>query len=112
MDIFVEPHEDYSVLYMTGELDSYTVPSLRAEVDGLLRERIHLAILDLHGIRFLNSSALGAIIESAKRFGASGGRMVIARPSSFCRDIFSRVGLNRVVAVFDTDDEAAAGLQS
>ena len=63
-------------------------------------------------VKFINSTALGAIIKASKALTGEGGKLVISRPSSFCRDIIEKVGLDRVVPVFDTDEEAVASFVS
>jgi len=110
MHITVEPRENYAILYLAGEFDTYYVPALQEEVDGLLKANVNSAVLNLRLVKFINSTALGAIIKASKQFGDAGGRMVIAHPSKFCRDILEKVGLDRVVPIYDTDEEAAANL--
>lgn len=110
MHITVEPRETYAILYLSGEFDTYYVPALQAEVEGLLKANVQGAVLNLRLVKFINSTALGAIIKASKQFADAGGRLVIAHPSKFCRDILEKVGLDRVVPVFDTDEEAAANL--
>ncbi len=110
MQITVEPRESYAILYLAGEFDTYYVPALQAEIDDLIKAGVSSAVLNLRLVKFINSTALGAIIKSSKQLNGAGGRLAIAHPSKFCRDIFSKVGLDRVVPVFDTDEEAASNL--
>ena len=37
-----------------------------------------------------------------------GGNLVLSQPSSFCREIMERISLDRVVSVFESDEEAGA----
>lgn len=110
MHISVEPREDYAILHLRGEFDTYYVPALQTEIDQLAKTGIHKAVLNLRLVRFINSTALGSVIKASKQMSQKGGRLVISRPSTFCRDIFEKVGLNRVVPVFDSDEDAAAAL--
>jgi anti-sigma B factor antagonist len=112
MHITTQSRDGYAILYLSGEFDTYYVPALQKEVDALVAGGTHRAILNLRLVKFINSTALGAIIKSAKQLRDAGGELVIAHPSRFCRDIFSKVGLDRLVPVFDTDEEAAAKLGS
>jgi len=112
MHINVEPRESYAILYLSGEFDTYYVPALQSEVDGLLKAGVSSAVLNLRMVKFINSTALGAIIKASKQFKDAGGSLAIAHPSKFFRDILEKVGLDRVVPVYDTDEEAAANLQS
>ena len=110
MHISVEPREDHAVLHLRGEFDTYYVPALQAEIDALIKAGVVHVILDLRFVKFINSTALGSIIKASKLLHAKNGRLVIAHPSVFCRDIIEKVGLDRVVNVFDTTEEAAARL--
>ncbi|MDP6410106.1 MAG: anti-sigma factor antagonist [Planctomycetota bacterium] len=110
MHITVEPRENHAILHLRGEFDTYYVPSLQEEVEGLIKAGVSRAVLNLRLVKFINSTALGAIIKAAKQLDAEGGKLVISRPSKFCRDIIAKVGLDRVVGMYDTDEEAAANL--
>lgn len=107
MHISVEPRDDYAILHLRGEFDTYYVPLLQTEIDALGKAGIHRAVLNLRLVKFINSTALGAIIKSSKQLSGKGGKLVVSRPSAFCRDIIEKVGLDRVVGVFATDEEAA-----
>ncbi|MEM7519099.1 MAG: STAS domain-containing protein, partial [Planctomycetota bacterium] len=108
MHINVEPRETHAILHLRGEFDTYYCPMLQEEVDQLIKAGMTHAVLNLRLVKFINSTALGAIIKANKELVGAGGKLVISRPSPFCRDIIEKVGLNRVVPVFDTDEEAAA----
>lgn len=110
MHITVEPRESYAVLHLRGEFDTYYVPLLQEEVDGLLKAGVTRAVLNLRLVKFINSTALGAMIKAARLLEREGGKLVISRPSKFCRDILEKVGLDRVVPIFETDEAAAAAL--
>jgi anti-anti-sigma factor len=108
MHISVEPRDDHAILHLRGEFDTYYVPHLQKEIDDLVKAGIPRVILNLRLVKFINSTALGAIIKASKGLAAKQGKLVISRPSAFCRDILEKVGLDRVVGVFDSDEAAAA----
>lgn len=108
MHISVEPREDHAILHLRGEFDTYYVPSLQQEIDALVKAGIVRVVLNLRLVKFINSTALGAMIKASKQLGAKKGRLAISRPSAFCRDIIEKVGLDRVVPVFESDEEAVA----
>ena len=106
MHISVEPREDHAILHLRGEFDTYYVPHLQKEIDDLAKAGIVRVVLNLRLVKFINSTALGAIIKASKSLGAKSGKLALSRPSAFCRDIIEKVGLDRVVGVFDTDEAA------
>jgi len=110
MHITVEPKDNYATLYLRGEFDTYYVPMLQQEIDALAKTGIQRIVLDLRLVKFINSTALGAIIKASKGLTERGGKLVISRPSSFCRDILEKVGLDRVVPIFDSEENAQTAL--
>jgi anti-anti-sigma factor len=110
MQVTVEPRDSYTILHLRGEFDTFYCPLLQKEVDGLISAGVNRVALNLRLVKFINSTALGAIIKASKILVANGGKLVIARPSPFCRDIIEKVGLDRVVPMFDSDELAGAAL--
>ncbi|MFO1010103.1 MAG: STAS domain-containing protein [Planctomycetota bacterium] len=110
MHITVEPRDDHAVLYLRGEFDTFYVPALQQEINALAKTGMHRLVLDLRFVKFINSTALGAIIKASKDATKAGGRLVISRPSPFCRDILEKIGLDRAVPIFDSEEDAQAAV--
>jgi anti-anti-sigma factor len=106
MHISVEPSDDHAILHLRGEFDTYYVPLLQKEIDDLAKAGIVRVVLNLRLVKFINSTALGAIIKASKGLGTKSGKLALSRPSAFCRDIIEKVGLDRVVGVYDSDEAA------
>jgi len=111
MHITVDPGEAHAILHLRGEFDTYYVPLLQDEIAALDKAGVYAVVLNLRLVKFINSTALGAILKASKALSAKGGRLVVSRPSAFCRDILQKVGLDRVVPVFDSDEDAVASLR-
>lgn len=99
-------YDDYATLTLKGEFDTFYCPKLQEEVDSLIASGIAHVILNLRLVKFINSTALGAIIKAYKRCRAEGGQMVVSQPSTFARDIITKLGINKLVPMFDDDEEA------
>jgi len=110
MQITAEPRENYAILHLRGEFDTFYCPLLQQEVDGLIAAGLHRVVLNLRLVKFINSTALGAIIKASKVLAGKKGKLVMSRPSAFCRDIIEKVGLDRVVPIYDSDEAAGAAL--
>jgi len=110
MHINVEHGDQYATLHLRGEFDTFYCKALQDEVDALASSGVVRVVLNLRLVKFINSTALGAIIKASKSLAAKGGKLVIARPSTFCRDIITKVGVDRVVPIHDTDEAAVAAL--
>jgi anti-anti-sigma factor len=110
MHISVEHGENHAVIHLRGEFDTYYCSHLQTQVEQLADGGVPHVVLNLRLVRFINSTALGAIIKASKTLAARGGKLVVSKPSPFCREIIEKIGLDRVVPVYDSDEEAAAGL--
>ncbi len=99
-------HDDYATLTLKGEFDTFYCPALMDEVEDLLDRGLNHLILDMRLVKFINSTALGAVIKAHKRCRAEDGDLVIAQPSPFVRDVMTKVGIDKLVVLHD--DEAAA----
>lgn len=110
MQITAEPRDAFTVLHLRGEFDTYYCPLLQQEVEALIKAKDVRVVLNLRLVKFINSTALGAIIKASKALQSHHGRLAIARPSPFVKEILEKVGLDRVVPIFASDEEAGAAV--
>jgi anti-sigma B factor antagonist len=95
---------------LSGELDAYDAPALRAAFAGavdVLGDRA-LVVLDLEGVSFLDSSALGAIVGLLKRVRERERELRVVLPTSSARRIFELTGLDRTLDVRPSRGDALA----
>ncbi|MBK9384224.1 MAG: STAS domain-containing protein [Planctomycetes bacterium] len=100
--------EDYAILHLKGEFDAIFFPRFNEEVESLLAEGRSWVVVNLRFVRFINSTALGAIIKAKKAATAAKGDLVISQPSAFCKDVLQKVGLDKIIKVFEDDEVAVA----
>ena len=98
--------DDYATLTLKGEFDTFYCPALMQEVESLVERGISLVILDLSRVKFINSTALGAVIKAHKRCRAEGGDLLIAQPSPFVRNVIKNVGIDTLITLHDTEADA------
>jgi anti-sigma B factor antagonist len=110
MHIKAEPRENYTVLHLRGEFDTFYCPLLQTEIDSLTAAGVSNIVLNLRLVKFINSTAMGAIIKASKSLKKEGGKLTISRPSAFCREALGKVGLERVVPILDSDETAGASM--
>jgi len=108
MHITVESHEDHAILHLRGEFDSYYCPLFMEEVEQARADGARNVVVNMRMVKFINSTALGAILRVSKQLAQSGGKLAISRPSPFSRDILTKLGMDRVVATFASDADAVA----
>lgn len=106
MKIDKSTHDDYATLTLKGEFDTFYCPALMQEVEALVERGISLLILDMSRVKFINSTALGAVIKAHKRCRAEGGDLLIAQPSPFVRNVMKNVGIDKLIALHETEADA------
>jgi anti-sigma B factor antagonist len=93
------------VVEIDGELDVATAPTLKWRlVDALESGGRHL-VLDLSGVSFMDSTAIGVLV-GVKRHLQAGGRLAIASPLPDVQKIFEVTGLDASFHISSTVDDA------
>ena len=95
---------DALVLYVRGELDAVTVEQIRDSLDRVATARHRSVIIDLSGLRVIDSSGVGSIVSLYKRVRAYGGQAAVRGAKDQPLAIFKLLKLDRVLA----PEEAAA----
>ena len=103
-------HDDYAVLTLKGEFDTFYCPALMQEVETLVERGVNHLVLDMRLVKFINSTALGAVIKAHKRCRAEGGDLVVAQPSPFVREVIRKVGIDKLIAMHDTEQDAVKAI--
>jgi anti-sigma B factor antagonist len=98
-----------AVLSVTGELDIATAPRLREQLESTIEGGSDPVIVDLLGVTFIDSTALGVLIGALKKCRESDTelRLVVAEPRVL--KVFEITGLTSVFSVFPTVDAATRG---
>ena len=94
------------VVSVVGEIDVATAPTLREHLAVHEEAGAGAVVVDLLGVSFLDSMALGVLVGSFKRFRESGSdlKLVIAEPRIL--KVFEITDLVRVFPIFSTVGEA------
>jgi anti-anti-sigma factor len=76
-EIGFEPTPDGLVVSIGGELDVANAPSLRDRLVEAIQDYPSHVHLDLVGLRFMDSSAVGLLVAMKQRVNAYGGRFSV-----------------------------------
>ena len=102
--------DELGVVELSGEVDLYTAPRFKEDLVGLIERGVEAIVIDLSRVTFIDSTALGVIIGGVKRLRERDGRLMIVAGSRPVVRILDITGLDKVLTVFDTRDEALAAL--
>jgi anti-anti-sigma factor len=102
------------VVHLSGDIDMAVVPEMREALDDALEGGCSNVVLDLAGVDYADSSALGLLVWLDHRLRPTGGRMVLAGARRDVARILELSGLVSVaasVAMSANVDAALEGLE-
>jgi anti-anti-sigma factor len=76
-----------------GELDVVSAPQLERTLRAVLRQPHARVMLDLNGLRFVDSAGVSVLIKAKQRAEANGRTFVLRRPTEQLERVFALVGL-------------------
>ena len=96
-----------AVVALAGEIDLYTCPEFKQELLRVIADGASLVVVDLTGTTFIDSTALGVLVQAVQRLRETdGGRFGLVVTDENIRRIFEMTGLERVFPIYGSRDEA------
>ena len=86
-------------LNITGELDAVSVPDLRPVLDDLINKGHKKIVVDLAGLRLIDSSGVGAIVYLFRRLRGVGGSLVVRGATDQPLAILRLLKLDQILAI-------------
>jgi anti-sigma B factor antagonist len=87
------------IVAVEGEIDIAVAPELRRHLEDLLDEGNSSIVVDLTGVSFLDSTALGVLISILKRCQASEGDLCLVAKDPQVLRVFEITGLTDVFSI-------------
>lgn len=98
--------DDVAILELKGEFDTFECSRFSEEIENLGSLGVHKVILNFRFLRFINSTALGAIVKAKRTVTSQGGEVVIAQPGKFVANVLDTLGLSEIIPIFDGEEAA------
>lgn len=98
----------YALLTLSGDFETYACGDFQEALDRAHEAGYSHIVLNMRGVKFMNSTGLGAILKARREVVGRGGTIAIARASAFCRDLFDTLKLSSILDLFDDTDAAIA----
>lgn len=111
IDIDITQAEGYRVVRPEGDLDVYTVGSLRDAIGAIIESDNPHIVVDLDNVPFMDSSGLGALMGGVRRVREAGGDLAIACTREQHLKLFTITGFGEGVSIAPTVEEAAKGFR-
>ena len=99
----------WTVCRISGELDAFTVGQLRNSLARLYTSSP--LVIDLSGVPFVDSAGLVALVGGIRRVRDHGGVVVLVCNRPTLVRVLSLTGVDRIVTVVGTFDDAVAAFE-
>ncbi len=99
-----------ALIVASGELDVQSVPELKEHLAAAVDAGTKRVVVDLADVSFIDSLSLSALVGARRRLGDD-GRLAVVAVHEYVRLILQATGLEQVLDVFETRDEAVAFVQ-
>src|SRR2546423_11234362 len=101
---------DLALVSVSGELDLYTAERLQARIDEAGAVGADTVLVDLSAVSFVDSTALGVLVQESKRLEGRGHSLVLVTNDPRTLRVVEVTGLSRVLRTFATLQDALAQL--
>ncbi|MFW6380985.1 MAG: STAS domain-containing protein [Bacillota bacterium] len=98
---------DMLIVRLQGELDMETVPVFKQKIiQTMVQEQLTDLILNLEGVKFIDSTGIGAILGRYRELKDQGGTVSLVAPGQTLTRIFSLSGMLKLMPVYEDEDTA------
>jgi anti-sigma B factor antagonist len=104
------PGRPYTVVELSGEADLNDRAALRELIAAESGDQTGTLVLDLSGLRFMDSAVLHVILVAGRAMAARGGTLALAAPREAVRRILALSGGDQMVPVYGSVAEAEQGV--
>ena len=102
---------DVAILVIGGQVETHCLPTLSEEVEQLIADNVVFLCVNCRRIEFINSTALGFIVETGKRLKELGGELVLSDLSKFMHATARTLQLELLFEIFQGDEAALEHFQ-
>ena len=100
------PSETIAVITLVGEVDIYSAPHFKEVLLQGIEGGAHTVVVDLSGVTFIDSTALGVLVSGAKRVRPQSGSVELVCKDENIARVFEITGLDRIFGIHSTREEA------
>lgn len=93
-----------AVVVLAGELDLADAPAVSSQLHAAAGADGRV-VVDLHGVTFIDSTAIGALVGVQRALKERGGTMVLRRPSRAVARLLELTALDRLFEIEPSEDD-------
>ena len=106
----IEDRGDHAVITAAGEIDAATADTLATAVSGALTDGYQKVLVDFAQVTFIDSTGLGVLVKSHRSAVAADAAFAVVNPTPQTRKLIGVLGLDQLLNIYDSHDEALADL--
>ncbi len=99
MDIQINTENEQTTVFLTGEIDAFTVPKIKESVSPILHEFKGKIVFDLSEVSYMDSTGLGMFVGFFKLVKENEGEFVLTGLSPRLKRLFDITGLAGIMKV-------------
>ncbi len=113
MELTHHMKDNICILQITGEMFGGDIQVFRSYFAKLLQEELPSAfIVDLRESTIIYSTGIGVIMELFQETQKRQMGFAISQPAALTNKIFEKLKLDKILSIFDTEEEAISSLKS
>lgn len=105
----IKQEQDIVIIEVLGRVDSFTVAKMKEELHSLINAGKFNYILDLEGVEYLGSTALGVFIEAQEKAGSHGGEVKLVASLNHLIFKDDKKIISKIFKTYITQEEALHG---
>jgi anti-sigma B factor antagonist len=105
----VDDSEPYTLVALAGEADVTNAAALRDVLEAEVAKQPQTLIIDLSGLRFMDSSALHVILKANRTMDRHGGVLALAAPCEPVAKMLRLTAADQLLPVYPSVRAATAG---
>ena len=111
MDIGIREKDSVKIVDLTGEVDLYNSPSLRAKFGSLLKKKEKAILINLKQVSYIDSSGLATFVELLQKMSAYKGKLKLSGLGRSIRNVFEVSRLDGVFSISESEADALKGFK-
>lgn len=102
LSITVKESNPKSIVYLSGEIDAYTAPNLKAKLIPLSEKESSILEVDMKQVRYMDSTGLGVFISILKSTKEHGSQLKLINLQERVYRLFTITGLIDIMDITST----------
>ncbi|RMH36148.1 MAG: anti-sigma factor antagonist [Nitrospirae bacterium] len=108
MQVSERQEGDATIVKLEGRFDFANRRVFKDTIDRVQSSSSQRVILDLEGVSFVDSSALGLLVIAHQQFKTRQQRLSLAHPQPYVRQVLELANVPKMIPVYSTVREAVA----